>query len=437
MTVCHKSELEFPGCKNRKVQANFNGGNITSDGGVMLLSQADKQINLTNRIASLIDDLRCKGKIDHSILNMLRQRVYGLAMGYEDVNDHIHLRKDIAIQTAVGSDRNLASSSTLNRFENSVDQELCRKINSMFIEFFIESFEKAPQEVILDFDPTDCPVYGDQAGKFFHGYYKHYCFLPLYVFSGKHLLAACLKPADIDPSKGALELLKSISERVKEEWPDVKIIFRADSGFCRHHLMDFCDEHDIGYIIGIGKNPRLQKKSESLSKAAIYRFEALNEKLRLFGEFQYGAESWQYERRIIAKSECSDEGLSSRFLVTNITGNCQELYENLYCPRGEAENRIKAQQMDLFANRTSCTKWYPNQFRILLSGLAYTLIEAIKRLALQKTELASATCGSIRLKLLKIGAVVLKNTRRIRLLLSSSYPYKDLFHKVVCRLGFS
>jgi len=437
MTVCSRSGLEFPSCKNRKVQANFNGGNITSDGGVMLLKQADKLINMTDRIAAMIDDHRCKGKIDHSIKSMFRQRVYGLALGYEDVNDHTHLRKDIAIQTAVDSEKNLASSSTLNRFENSVDEKVCRKINRMLAEFFIESFETPPKEVIFDFDPTDCPVYGDQAGKFFHGYYKHYCFLPLYVFSGKHLLAACLKPASTDPAKGALELLKSISERIREEWPDVKIIFRADSGFCRHHLMDFCDEHDIGYIIGIGKNSRLQKKSESLLKMAKYRFENLNEKLRLFGEFQYGAESWQCERRIIAKSECSDEGISSRFIVTNITGNCQDLYENLYCARGEAENRIKAQQMDLFAGRTSCTKWFPNQFRILLSGLAYTLIEAIKRLALQKTELASATCGSIRLKLLKIGAVVLKNTRRIRLLLSSSYPYQNLFHKVVYRLDCS
>lgn len=434
MTVCSNQDLEFTRCKSRKVQANFNGGNITSDGGVMLLKQTDKLINMTPRIAAMIDDPRCKGKVDHPIVDMLRQRVYGLAMGYEDVNDHTHLRKDIAIQTAVGSDKDLASSSTLNRFENSVDEKLCKKMNSMFVEFFIESFERPPEKVILDFDPTDCPVYGNQAGKFFHGYYKHYCFLPLYVFSGKHLLAACLKPADTDPSKGALDLLKSISERIREEWPDVKIIFRADSGFCRHHLMDFCDEHDIGYIIGIGKNPRLRKKSKSLLKMAKYRFEALNEKLRLFGEFQYGAESWKYERRIIAKLECSDEGISSRFLVTNITGNCQDLYENLYCARGEAENRIKAQQMDLFSDRTSCTKWFPNQFRILMSGLAYILMEAIRRLSLSKTELAFATCGSIRLKLLKIGAVVTRNTRRVRMLLSSSYPYQKLFRKVVCRL---
>lgn len=434
MTVCRNQDLEFTRCKSRKVQANFNGGDISSDGGVMLLKQTDKLINMTPRIAAMIDDPRCKGKVDHPVVDMLRQRVYGLALGYEDVNDHTHLRKDIAIQTAVGSDKDLASSSTLNRFENSVDEKLCKEMNSMFVEFFIESFERPPEKVILDFDPADCPVYGNQAGKFFHGYYKHYCFLPLYVFSGKHLLAACLKPADTDPSKGALELLKSISERIKEEWPDVKIIFRADSGFCRHHLMDFCDERDIGYIIGIGKNHRLRKKSESLLKMAEYRFEALNEKLRLFGEFQYGAGSWKYERRIIIKSECSDEGTSSRFLVTNITGNCRDLYENLYCARGEAENRIKAQQMDLFADRVSCTKWFPNQFRILMSGLAYILMEAIRRLSLASTELASATCGSIRLKLLKPGAVVTRNTRRVRMLLSSSYPCQKLFRKVVCRL---
>lgn len=437
MAVCSGSELEFPGCKNRKVQANFSGGNITSDGGVLLLSQVDKLINLTDRIAAMIDDPRCKGKVDHSIVNMLRQRVFSLAMGYEDVNDHIHLRKDIAIQTAVGSEKNLASSSTLNRFENSVDEGMCRKINRMFTELFVESFETPPKEVILDFDPTDCPVYGDQVGKFFHGYYKSYCFLPLYVFSGKHLISACLKPGDTDPAKGAAKVLEFISKSIREAWPDVKIILRADSGFCRHHLMDFCDEHDIGYIIGIGKNSRLLKKAKSLSKMAEYRFEALNERLRLFGEFQYAAKTWKYDRHIIAKTECCFKGVSSRFLVTNISENCQNLYENLYCARGEAENRIKEQQMDLFADRTSCTKWFPNQFRILLSGLAYTLMEAIRRLCLANTELASATCGSIRLKLFKIGAVVVRNTRRVRLLLSSSYPYKELFHKVVYRLGFS
>ena len=437
MTVCNKPELEFKRCKNRKVQANFKGGNITSDGGVLVLNQVDEHINLTNRIASMINDSRCKGKIDHQIETMLRQRIYGLVLGYEDINDHNHLRKDIAIQTAVGSDKDLASSSTLNRLENSVDEDLCRKINKMFVEFFIESFEVPPREVILDFDATDSPIHGDQAGKFFHGYYKKYCFLPLYVFSGKHLLAACLKPGDIDPAKGAAIVLEFISKRIRETWPDVKIIFRADSGFCRHYLMDFCDEHDIGYIIGIGKNSRLRKKAESLSKMAEYRFEALNERLRLFGEFQYAAQTWKYDRHIIVKTECCFKGVSSRFLVTNISGNCQNLYENLYCARGEAENRIKEQQMDLFADRTSCTKWFPNQFRILLSGLAYTLMEAIRRIGLANTELASATCGSIRLKLLKIGAVVLRNTRRVQLLFSSSYPYQKLFHKVVYRLGFS
>ena len=437
MTVCNKPELEFKRCKNRKVQANFKGGNITSDGGVLVLNQVDEHINLTNRIASMINDSRCKGKIDHQIETMLRQRIYGLVLGYEDINDHNHLRKDIAIQTAVGSDKDLASSSTLNRLENSVDEDLCRKINKMFVEFFIESFEVPPREVILDFDATDSPIHGDQVGKFFHGYYKKYCFLPLYVFSGKHLLAACLKPGDIDPAKGAAIVLEFISKRIRETWPDVKIIFRADSGFCRHYLMDFCDEHDIGYIIGIGKNSRLLKKAESLSKMIEYRFEALNERLRLFGEFQYAAQTWKYDRHIIVKTECGFTGVSSRFLVTNISGNCQNLYENLYCARGEAENRIKEQQMDLFADRTSCTKWFPNQFRILLSGLAYTLMEAIRRIGLANTELASSTCGSIRLKLLKIGAVVLRNTRRVRLLLSSSYPYQKLFHKVVYRLGCS
>ncbi len=437
MTLCNTKTIEFTRCKGRKVQANFDGGEITSDAGAILLNRADKMIGLTKRIASAINDPRCKGKIDHKAGDILRQRVYGLALGYEDLNDHTSLRKDTAIQTAVGSDKDLASSSTLCRFENAADRQLCWDINKAFVEVFIESFKKPPKEIVLDFDATDDPVYGDQIGKFFNGYYKHYCFLPLYVFSGKHLLAAYLRPSNIDGAYGAWSILKLLSGRFREVWPDVKIIFRADSGFCRHLMMNWCDKQEkpIHYIIGIARNSRLEEQAKPLIQKACDQFEKRDEKQRLFGDFRYAAESWKCERRIIVKAEHTAKGRNPRFLVTNLSGDSQTLYDKLYCARGEAENRIKAQQMDLFADRTSCMNWVPNQIRMLLSGLAYTLIEAIRRLALKNTDLAKSSCGTIRLKLFKIGAIVLKNTRRVQMLLSSAYPYQKIFYKIANRLG--
>lgn len=432
MTVCNNQNVEFIKCKGRKVQANFNGGEITSDAGALLLRQADKMIGLTKRIA--INDPRCKGKIDHKAGDILRQRVYGLALGYEDLNDHTVLRKDTAIQTAVGCDKDLAGSSTLCRFENAADRQLCMDISKAFVEVFIESFKKPPKEIILDFDATDDPVHGEQIGRFFHGYYKHYCFLPLYVFCGKHLLAAYLRPGNIDSAFGAWAILKLLTERFREVWPNVKIIFRADSGFCRHLMMNWCDKHKVHYIIGIARNSRLEDFAKPLIQKAREQFELTNRKQRLFDALSYAAESWKYERRIIVKAEHSAKGKNPRFLVTNLSGDSQTLYEKLYCARGEAENRIKAQQLDLFADRTSCMNWVPNQFRMLLSGLAYTLIEAVRRLALKNTELVKASCGTIRLKLFKIGAIVLKNTRRVQMLLSSAYPYQKIFCQIACRL---
>ncbi len=435
MTLCNTKTIEFSRCKSRKIQLNFDGGEITSDAGAILLNRVDKKINLTNRISASINDTRCKGKVEHKAGDILRQRVYGLALGYEDLNDHFTLRKDTAIQTAVGSDKDLASSSTLCRFENAADRQLCWDINKAFVEVFIESFKKPPKEIILDFDATDDPVHGDQIGKFFHGYYNHYCFLPLYVFSGKHLLAAYLRPSNIDPAYGAWSILKLLSNRFREVWPDVKIIFRADSGFCRHLMMNWCDKNNIHYIIGIARNSRIEKQAEFLIKKAREQFEHSGKKQRLFSDMRYAAKSWKYKRRIIIKAEHSSKGKNPRFLVTNLMAGSQKLYDNLYCARGEAENRIKAQQMDLFADRTSCMNWVPNQLRMLLSGLAYTLIEAIRRLALENTELAKASCGTIRLKLFKIGAIVLKNTRRVQMLLSSSYPYQLMFYKISYHLG--
>ena len=434
MTLCTTKTIEITRCKKRKVQVNFEGGEITSDAGAILLSQADKMINLTQRIAEKAHDSRCKGKVKHDIETMIKQRVYALALGYEDLNDPIDLRKDVAVQTAVGKDKALASNSTLCRFENRAGRELCKTISKTLVDVFIESFKKPPKEIILDFDATDDPVHGEQIGRFFHGYYNHYCFLPLYVFCGKHLLAGYLRPSNIDPAFGAWAILKLLKERFRKVWPDVKIIFRADSGFCRHLMMNWCDKNNVHYVIGIARNTNLENLSKSLMKKSELLFEKFQEKQRLFGEIQYAAETWKYKRRIIVKAEHTDRGKNPRFLVTNLTNDCKHLYDNIYCARGEAENRIKAQQMDLFADRTSCMNFIPNQLRLLFSGLAYTLIEAVRRLALKDTRLFSASCGTIRLKLFKIGAVIIKNTRRIRLLLSSAYPYQHMFYKIVHRL---
>ena len=435
MTVCTTIPMEYSRCHGRKVQANFGGGEITSDGGVMLLQQVDRLINLTDRIASTANDPRNQNKIIHSIKDMLRQRVYGLALGYEDLNDHDTLRNDTAIQTAVGKDEELASSPTLCRFENFADRQMCWDMSTALVEVFIESFTKPPKELILDFDATDDPVHGNQLGKFYHGYYKNYCFLPLYVFCGKHLLAGYLRPSNIDAAYGAWSILKLLTDRFREVWPDVKIIFRADSGFCRHLMMDWCDKNGVEYIIGIARNPRLETKAGHLMERAISEFETTDEKQRVFGDIFYAADTWKSERRIIAKAEYSAKGKNPRFIVTSLSGDGQFIYENLYCARGEAENRIKAQQLDLFADRTSCTNWVPNQVRLLLSGLAYTLIEAIRRLGLKNTPLYHASCRTIRLKLFKIGGIILKNTRRVQFLLSSSYPYQKIFCAISYRLG--
>lgn len=435
MTICTTKPIEFTRCHGRKVQANFGGGEITSDGGVMLLQKVDKVINLTDRIASTANDPRNPKKITHSIRDMLRQRVYSLALGYEDLNDHDTLRNDTAIQTAVGKDEELASSPTLCRFENFADRQMCWDISKTLVEVFIESFQTPPKELILDFDATDDPVHGNQIGRFFHGYYKNYCFLPLYVFCGKHLLASYLRPSNIDAAYGAWSILKLLSDRFRQVWPNVKIVFRADSGFCRHLMMDWCDKNNIEYVIGIARNPRLEAQANHLMKQAISQFEIIGEKQRIFGDLIYAAKTWKYERRVIAKAEYSDQGKNPRFIVTSLSGEGQHVYEKLYCARGEAENRIKAQQLDLFADRTSCTNWVPNQLRLLLSGLAYTLIEAIRRLGLKDTDLYKASCGTIRLKLFKIGAIILKNTRRIQMLFSSACPTQDLFYVVSYRLG--
>ncbi len=339
------------------------------------------------------------------------------------------------MQTAVQRDTVLASQSTLCRFENRADRETALQIHRVLVEQFIASFKHRPKKLILDFDATDDAVHGKQHGRFFHGYYAHYCFLPLYVFCRDQLLVSYLRQSNIDAAKHAWAILALLVKRLRQVWPKVRIVFRGDSGFCRHRMLAWCERNDVGYIVGIARNARLEALSAVQKAKAAQHFKQHASKVRWFTEFYYGAKTWSRRRRIIAKIEHTEKGANPRFVVSNLKGQPEALYDTLYCARGDMENRIKEQQLDLFADRTSCHTWWPNQLRLLYSSVAYTLLEALQRLALYGTELARAYVGTIRLKLLKIGAVVIRNTRRVRVLMSSHYPNQMLFALVVARLA--
>ena len=435
MTKCYQRSFEFPRVNRRIVEARFDGGDITSDGGVLLLRQAGRLTGLSDSIARALSDPRRQASCDHDVPGLVRQRLYAIALGYEDLNDHDGLRQDVALQTAVERDQWLASASTLCRFENRADRGTAWRLHEVLLDQFIASFKRAPKKLILDFDATDDPVHGEQDGRFFHGYYRHYCFLPLYVFCGHQLLVSYLRPSNIDGAKHSWAILSLLVKRLRQVWPKVRIIFRGDGGFCRWKMLRWCDHHEVGYIIGLAKNKCLNRRTASLQDEAAACFAATGHKVRWFTDFQYAARSWDGARRVIAKIEHSQNGVNPRYVVTNLEGDAKQLYDKLYCARGDMENRIKENQLDMFGDRTSCQHWWPNQFRLLLASLAYTLIEAIRRIALKGTELANAYVGTIRLKLFKIGAVILKNTRRIRFLLASSCPYKELYFLAANRLA--
>jgi hypothetical protein len=435
VTKCYQRTFQFPPVNRRVVEANFAGGDITSDGGVLLLRQADRLLGLSEAIASALTDPRRQASCDHDVHALVRQRLYAIALGYEDLNDHEGLRHDVAIQTAIERDCLLASASTLCRFESCADGDTAWRLHKVLVEQFIGSFKRPPKKLILDFDATDDPVHGEQEGRFFHGFYRHYCFLPLYVFCGDQLLVSYLRPSNIDAARHSWAILSLLVKRLRQVWPKVKIIFRGDSGFCRWKMLRWCDRHDVDYIVGLAKNKRLNALTGSLQDEAAACFAASGHKVRWFTDIHYGARSWDRARRVIAKIEYSQHGVNPRYVVTNLEGDARQLYDKIYCARGDMENRIKESQLDMFGGRTSCQRWWPNQFRLLLSSLAYTLIEAIRRIALQGTELARAYVGTIRLKLFKIGAVILKNTRRIRFLLASGCPYQELYFLVANRLA--
>lgn len=419
--------FEFPALGRRKIEANFAGGQVSSDGGLMLLRQVDRWLGFTKQLDGILPDGRNPLLIQHSQESLLRQRIYGLALGYEDLNDHDSLRHDLLWQTATDRSEELGSSSTLCRLENRAGRKEAWLMHQVLFEQFVGSFSAPPKELILDFDCTDDRVHGAQVGGAFHGYYDDYCFLPLHVFCGDQLLVSYLRPSNIDPAKHAWAILSKLVSALRKHWPEVKIILRADSGFCRWKMLRWCESHQVDYIVGIAKNDRLKALSAKLGQRAERKHQKSGEKVRLFKQFKYRAGTWDKKRRIIAKAEHTVLGANPRFVVTNLIGDAQMLYEKIYCARGEMENRIKEQQLGLFSDRTSCHYWWPNQFRLLLSSCAYVLLEALRRLGLKSTELARAQVGTIRLKLLKIGAVITRNTRRVRIWFSSAFPLQDLF----------
>ncbi|MBP7828164.1 MAG: IS1380 family transposase [Verrucomicrobia bacterium] len=434
-TVCNSEVFSFPAVKKRAVQASFTGGAVTSDGGIALLRQTDRRLGLTKALAQVLADPREPGRIKHPLLALIRQRLYGLAAGYEDLNDHDTLRHDLAWQTAVERDRALASSPTLCRLENRADRQVAWAVHAVLVNQLIASFAPAPAELILDFDTTDDRVHGRQAGAFFHGYYGDYCFLPLYVFCGEQLLVSYLRPGNVGAAHHAWAVLKLLVQRLRQVWPQVKIIVRGDAGFCRWRLLRWCEQHHVHYLVGLAKNARVQALAQGLMEQSAQAFMQTQTKQRHFGEVHYAADTWDKARRVLVKAEHTNQGSNPRFVVTNLEGAAQALYDEGYCARGEMENRIKEQQLGLFADRTRCGGWWANQFRLLLSRCGYVLLERLRALALAGTELARAQAGTIRLKLLKIGAVVLRNTRRVKLLLSSAYPYQRIFAQVFRALG--
>ena len=447
-TECSARQLEFTGVGRRRVVAAFDGGRISSDGGALLLKSCDEAIGLLDRLAGCFEDSRHREAIEFPVRVLVGQRVIGMALGYEDVNDHEELRHDPLLGAVLGrleSGRRrcaaLAGKSTLNRLERFAASGNTRyhrirpdgeAIEALLVDLFIEAHEQAPEEIVLDLDATDDPLHGAQEGRFFHGYYGGYCYLPLYVFCGRHLLAAKLRTADRDGAAGAQEEVDRIVSQIRRHWPDTRIVLRADSGFARDALMGWCESHGVDYVFGLARNARLQRAIGQAQQRMRARFEQTGQACREFVDLADWTtrKGWSATRRVVGKAERIAGKDNPRFVVTTFdedTWPAKALYEELYCARGEMENRIKECQLDLFADRTSTATMRSNQLRLWLSSFAYVLMESLRRLALQGTELVKATAGTIRLRLLKIGAVVTVSVRRVRVALSSACPYQGVF----------
>jgi hypothetical protein len=459
-TECNPSQLEFHALGRREVVGKFDGGNITSDAGGLLLRETEKRTGILCGFAKCFEDLRDPDLIEHTVTELVSQRVYGLALGYEDLNDHDELRRDPLLAVLVGKEdpqgetrvrqqdkgKAMAGKSTLNRLEltpaePTIAEQRYKKIimkpeeiDRLFVDVFLQAHTEAPEEIVLDVDATDDPLYGKQEGRFFHGYYMNYCYLPLYIFCGEFLLCARLRPSNIDASEGTVEELERIIGQIRCSWPEVRIIVRGDSGFCRETIMSWCEAHKIDFVFGFAKNERLQAIIAEELQQARQLYEEMRKAARVFKDFRYQTrESWSRERRLVTKAEYLDKGINPRFVVTSIEMeqmDARTLYEQLYCGRGNMENRIKEQQLWLFADRTSAGKMRANQLRLYFSSVAYMLMQALRRLGLRGTQMATAQCNTIRLKLLKIGAQVKISVRKVWVSLASGYPYIELFRQV-------
>jgi len=449
---CNQFVLEFHPLKRREIRAQFDGGAISSDGGGLLLREVEKRIGILHQFAACFSDYRNADLIEHTVKELVAQRVYGLALGYEDLNDHEELRNDpllaVLVEKSDPSQEILAGKSTLNRLEltraTASRKERYKKIlldhgavDRLLVQVFLEAHREAPQEIILDLDATDDPLHGKQEGRFFHGYYGHYCYLPLYIFCGEFLLCARLRSSNSDASAGSVAELKRIVAQIRSAWSQVRIVVRGDSGFCREELLAWCEAEGVDYLLGLAKNERLKVEIKKEMEEANARYQETGRAARLFKEFVYQTrKSWSRARRVVAKAECLEKGENPRFVVTSLSGEqwpAQALYEEHYCARGDMENRIKEQLM-LFSDRTSTHYLRSNQLRLYFSSIAYLLLQMLRRLGLEGTELAKAQCSTIRLKVLKIGALIRITVRKVWVSLAGGYPYVALFQQVYEKL---
>ena len=447
-TECNQFVFGFHPLKHREIRAQFDGGAITTEGGGLLLREVEKRIGIVRQFAACFRDYRNPDLIEHTVEELVAQRVYGLALGYEDLNDHEELRKDPLLGVLVEKSdlvgEPLAGKSTLNRLELTPETANAKArykkivadhaaVDRLFVDVFLAAHPQSPQQIILDLDATDDPLHGNQEGRFFHGYYGHYCYLPLYIFCGEFLLGARLRPSNIDASAGSVEELKRIVKQIRAVWPEVRILVRADSGFCREELMAWCEAEGVDYLLGLAKNERLKAQIKKESQQAKQQYQETGHAARIFKEFYYKTrKSWSQQRRVVAKAEHLEKGENPRFVVTSLRAEewpASALYEELYCARGDMENRIKEQLM-LFADRTSTAYLRSNQLRLYFSSVAYVLLQMLRHLGLQGTELAKAQCTTIRLKLLKIGALIRISVRKVWISLAGGYPYVELFRQV-------
>ena len=457
-TECNTDLFGFARVENRRVEASFDAGLATSDAGALLLGSTDQVIGLIDRFSECFEDNRSEGMIEHTVKTLVGQRVVGIAMGHEDLNDHDHLRHDPVM--AVMADKlaakrsdcaPVAGKSTLNRLELSSDTPTRyhkiihdpSSIEALFVTLFLEAHSTPPAQIILDLDATDDPLHGDQEGRFFHGYYDCYCYLPLYIFCGHQLLVSKLRQSNMDAAAGSVDEVARLVTQIRAHWPEVRIILRADSGFARNDLMSWCEDHQVDYVFGLARNKRLVAELEPELERAQAQAEARRRPARCFKDFMWATQkSWSRRRRVIGKAEWmpgrGDKGANPRFVVTSLPRRllrARRLYERLYCARGEMENRIKECQLDLFADRTSARSMRANQLRLWFASMAYVLLCALRRIALPYTCFAKATCGRIRRRLLKIAAVIRISVRRIKFSMASTYPYQDVFKTAHERLS--